>query len=394
MALEIDKSKTDIQIKFWDGNHACAEGALAAGMRSYFGYPITPSSEIAEHLSRRLFEFTEGAFIQMEDEIASVTACIGASYAGKKAMTATSGPGFSLMTEGIGLGIMTEAPFVIVNVMRASPSTGQPTSVGQADLFQARYAYHGDVEIIAVVPYSAQEMYDLTIRAFNLAEKYRVPVVILADEKIGHLKEAVVVSNPDTLDIVNRPKPFKNKEDYLAFEPDEQLIPHIANFGEGYNVFATGLTHNEKGYPDMNSPRHPELIKRINDKIRNNIDDISDFEEFLLDDAKIAIISFGISARCSKEAIEIARSEGMKVGLFRFKTIWPFPEKEILKLAKKVDKILVVELNYGQITKEVKRTLQQQSMCEVHSLAEPQSQPYTMDQILTKLKEVTGGEKA
>ena len=389
MAQTLDKSSTDLKIKFWDGNHACAEGALAAGMRSYFGYPITPSSEIAEHLSRRLFEFEEGAFIQMEDEIASVTACVGAGYAGKRAMTATSGPGFSLMTEGIGLGIMIESPFVVVNVMRAAPSTGQPTSVGQGDLFQARYAYHGDTEIIALVPYSAQEMYDLTIRAFNLADKYRVPVIILADEKIAHLLEGVVVSDPDKLEITKRAKPGKKSKDYLPFEPDENLIPHIADFGEGYNVFATGLTHDYKGYPDMNAPRHVELIKRLNDKIRNNIDDITDYEEFLLDDAKIAIVSFGISARCSKEAIELARTKGIKIGLFRFKTIWPFPDKEILKLASRVDKILIVELNYGQVTKEVQRVLRN-SKCEVHSLAEPKSEPYHMDELMNKIKEVNG----
>lgn len=387
MTLAMDKNSPDLKIKFWDGNHACAEGALAAGMRSYFGYPITPSSEIAEHLSSRLFEFEDGAFIQMEDEIGSITACIGAAFAGKKAMTATSGPGFSLMTEGIGLAIMTEAPLVVVNVMRASPSTGQPTSVGQGDLNQARYAYHGDTEIIALVPYSSQEMYDLTIRAFNLAEKYRVPVVLLADEKIGHLKEGVVVSDPDKLDIVKRAKPLVKPEDYLPYEPDDKLIPHIADFGEGYNVFATGLTHNFKGYPDMNAPRHIELVKRLTGKIRNNIDDITDYEEFKLSDAKIAIVSYGISARCSKEAIEIAREKGIKVGLFRFKTIWPFPEKVILKLAKKVDKILVVELNEGQITKEVEHVLRK-STCEVHHLAEPQSQPFEIDQIMDKIEEI------
>lgn len=389
MTLDLEKTSADLRIKFWDGNHACAEGALVAGMRSYFGYPITPSSEIAEHLSKRLFEFEDGAFIQMEDEIASVTACVGAGFTGKKAMTATSGPGFSLMTEGIGLGIMTESPFVVVNVMRAAPSTGQPTSVGQGDLYQARYAYHGDVEIIALVPYSAQEMYDLTIRAFNLAEKYRVPVVILSDEKIGHLKEAVIVSDPDSLDIVTRAKPTKKPKDYLPYEPDENLIPHIANFGEGYNVFSTGLTHNYKGYPDMNSPRHPELITRLREKILKNIDDITDYEEFELSDAKIGIISFGISARSSKEAIEIARAKGIKVGLFRFKTLWPFPEKEIIKLASKVDKILVVELNTGQITKQVQLVLSK-SNCEVHSLAEPRSQPFQIDEIVTKVKELNG----
>ncbi len=389
MTLKLNKPSANLRVEFWDGNHACAEGALAAGMRSYFGYPITPSSEIAEHLSKRLFEFTDGSFIQMEDEIASVTACVGAGFTGKKAMTATSGPGFSLMTEGIGLGIMTESPFVVVNVMRAAPSTGQPTSVGQADLYQARYAYHGDVEVIALVPYSAQEMYDLTIRAFNLAEKYRVPVIILSDEKIGHLKEAVIVSDPDTLDIVTRAKPTSKPKDYLPYEPDENLIPHIANFGEGYNVFATGLTHNYYGYPDMNASRHPELVLRLKNKILSNLDDITDYEEFNLSDAKIGIISFGISARCSEEAIEIARIQGIKVGLFRFKTLWPFPEKEIIKLASKVDKVLVVELNTGQITKEVERVLRK-STCEIYCLAEPRSEPFQIEEIVNKLMEING----
>jgi 2-oxoglutarate ferredoxin oxidoreductase subunit alpha len=389
MTLELDQSSPDVKIKFWDGNHACAEGAIAAGMLAYFGYPITPSSEIAEHLSRKMLSIENGSFMQMEDEIASATACIGAAYAGKKSMTATSGPGFSLMTESIGLGIMTEAPFVVVNVMRASPSTGQPTSVGQADIYQARFGYHGDVEVIVLVPYSSQEMYDLTIRAFNLAEKYRTPVIILADEKIGHLKEAVIVSDLDKLDIEHRAKPSVDKRNYLPFQPDENLIPHIANFGEGYNIFATGLTHNYKGYPDMNTPAHVNLVKRINDKIRNNIEDISDFEEFLLSDADIAIISFGISARCSKEAIELLRSKKVKIGLFRFKTIWPFPDSEIKKLGSRVKKLIVVELNYGQVTREVQRVLGK-SDCELFSLAEPQSQPFTIDQITEKVYTIIG----
>jgi 2-oxoglutarate ferredoxin oxidoreductase subunit alpha len=329
----------------------------------------------------------------MEDEIASVTACIGASYAGKKAMTATSGPGFSLMLEGFGLGIMTEAPFVIVNIMRAAPSTGQPTSVGQADLMQARYGSHGDVEIIAVAPYSSQEMFDLTVRAFNLAEKYRVPVVILSDEKIGHLKEAVVMKDPDKMEIFTRKKSDQPPELYLPYKPNSDLVPPMVNFGEGYKVFATGLTHDEKGYPDMKPPAHISLIKRINDKIKNNVDDIVDYEEFLLEDAEIAIISFGISARCSKEAIEAARDNGIKIGMLRLKTIWPFADNVIVDLGKKIKKILVVELNYGQLTKEVTRATKNLD-CEIFSLAEPQSEPYFIDQILNKIYEVKKIAKA
>jgi 2-oxoglutarate ferredoxin oxidoreductase subunit alpha len=279
---------------------------------------------------------------------------------------------------------MTEAPLVIVNVMRAAPSTGQPTSVGQGDLMQARYGSHGDVEIIAVAPYSSQEMYDLTIRAFNLAEKYRVPVVVLSDEKIAHLKERVVMHNPE---IINRKKTNQPPEFFLPYKPDADLIPPMANFGDGYKVFATGLTHDEKGYPDMKPPAHISLIKRINDKIRDNVDDIVDYEEFMLEDADIAIVSFGISARCAKEAIEAARKQGIKVGMLRLKTIWPFADKVIQDLGSRIKKILTIELNYGQITKEITRATKGID-CEIHSLAQPQSEPYHIQQILDKINEI------
>ncbi|MHA1990585.1 MAG: 2-oxoacid:acceptor oxidoreductase subunit alpha [Candidatus Hodarchaeales archaeon] len=381
---ETDQSR----LKFWDGNTACAEGAIAAGMRFFAGYPITPSSEIAEHLSRRLPE-VGGSFIQMEDEIASAIAIIGGSYAGKKSMTATSGPGYSLMLENIGLGVMTETPMVIVNVMRASPSTGQPTKVGQADIMQARYGMHGDVEIIALIPDSVQELYDLTIKAFNLSERFRVPVTILTDETIAHLKERVVIPKPEDLEIVNRKKPTVPPKDYLPFKADkEDMVPPMAAFGEGYRFFATGLTHDEKGYPDMGPEMQLSLVHRINDKIRNFKEEIIDYERFMLDDADIAIISYGISARCSKAAIVHARENGVKVGMFRIKTVWPFPEQEVAKLSHEVGSILVIELNYGQVYNQVKQSVDNPN-CKLFNYSIPGSIPIPVNTILQKLEEVT-----
>ena len=381
---EVDISR----VKFWDGNLACTEAAITAGMRFFAGYPITPSSEIAEHASKRLPE-VGGTFIQMEDEIASAVACIGGSYAGKKSMTATSGPGFSLMMESIGLAAMTEAPFVIANVQRASPSTGQPTKVGQSDVMQARYGTHGDIEIIALTPASAQEMFDFTIRAFNLAERFRVPVILLADETIAHLKEKVILPKNEDIQIINRKPPRDPPGKYLPFKPDpEDLIPPMASFGQGYKFFATGLTHDEKGYPDMGPAVQESLVRRINDKIRNFTDEIVDYERFNLDDAITAIVSFGISARCSKAAVVHARSYGARVGLFRLKTVWPFPEREIAKLSHEVDNILVVELNYGQVFREVRSAVDNRA-CSVHSLSIPTSVPIPVNAILEKLESIT-----
>ncbi|MEO0286961.1 MAG: 2-oxoacid:acceptor oxidoreductase subunit alpha, partial [candidate division WOR-3 bacterium] len=276
------------------GDHACAEGAIAAGCRFFAGYPITPSTEIAEWISRRLPLFG-GIYIQMEDEIASITALIGASCGGVKSMTATSGPGYSLMVEGIGLAVMLEVPCVIVNVQRGAPSTGLPTLVGQGDVMQARWGSHGDYEIIALAPNSCQEMFDLTIKAFNLSEKYRVPVTILSDEAVGHLREKVVIPPEEKIEIIDRKKPNVSPEEYWPYIPDEDLVPPMAIAGEGYFVHMTGLTHDERGYPDITGEAHERLVRRLIDKIQKNRKDIIEYEEVMLDDAEIVVVSFGIT---------------------------------------------------------------------------------------------------
>ena len=335
------------------GNEAIAEGCLAAGCRFFGGYPITPSSEVAERMSHRLPQ-VDGVFIQMEDEIASIATILGASWAGKKSMTATSGPGISLMMENIGLGAMTETPFVIINVQRAGPSTGLPTLVGQGDVMQARWGSHGDYEIIALSPNSVQEAFDLSIVAFNLAEEYRTPVIMLTDESICHMVEKLVIPAKSKIKIKDRKKPTGSKKNYLTFKPDEDMIPPMAVAGEGYNVFVTGLTHDTKGYPVITPEAQEILVKRLCDKILLNEEKIRMTEEHLTKDAKILVISYGITARSAKGAVNLARKKGIKAGLLRLITIWPFPTKLIEKLAEKVDAIVVAEINNGQIVKEVR----------------------------------------
>ncbi|MEO0261421.1 MAG: 2-oxoacid:acceptor oxidoreductase subunit alpha [candidate division WOR-3 bacterium] len=336
------------------GDHACAEGAIAAGCRFFAGYPITPSTEIAEWISRRLPLFG-GIYIQMEDEIASITALIGASCGGVKSMTATSGPGYSLMVEGIGLAVMLEVPCVIVNVQRGAPSTGLPTLVGQGDVMQARWGSHGDYEIIALAPNSCQEMFDLTIKAFNLSEKYRVPVTILSDEAVGHLREKVVIPPEEKIEIIDRKKPNVPPEEYWPYIPDEDLVPPMAIAGEGYFVHMTGLTHDERGYPDITGEAHERLVRRLIDKIQKNRKDIIEYEEVMLDDAEIVVVSFGITARAALKAVREARKKGIKAGLFRLITIWPFPEERIAEISKKIEKFVVAEINQGQVRREVER---------------------------------------
>lgn len=336
------------------GDHACAEGAIAAGCRFFAGYPITPSTEIAEWISRRLPLFG-GIYIQMEDEIASITALIGASCGGVKSMTATSGPGYSLMVEGIGLAVMLEVPCVIVNVQRGAPSTGLPTLVGQGDVMQARWGSHGDYEIIALAPNSCQEMFDLTIKAFNLSEKYRVPVTILSDEAVGHLREKVVIPPEEKIEIIDRKKPNVPPEEYWPYIPDEDLVPPMAIAGEGYFVHMTGLTHDERGYPDITGEAHERLVRRLIDKIQKNRKDIIEYEEIMLDDAEIVVVSFGITARAALKAVREARKKGIKAGLFRLITIWPFPEERIAEISKKIEKFVVAEINQGQVRREVER---------------------------------------
>jgi len=370
--------------RFISGDIACAEGALAAGCRFFAGYPITPATEIAENMSRRLPEIG-GTYIQMEDEIASMAAVIGASYAGVKAMTATSGPGFSLMQENIGLAIMTETPCVIVNVMRGGPSTGQPTMPGQQDVMQARWGSHGDYEIIALAPSSVQEMFDLTVDAFNLAETYRLPVFVLADEIVGHMWERVTIPEVESLKIVNRKKPtVPPGNDFAPFKPDWDLVPPMAVFGEGYRFHATGLTHDERGYPRTDSAEaQTELVQRLCDKIRKNKQRIVRVENALLEDAEVAVVAYGIAARAALSAVRKARAAGIKAGLLRPVTLWPFPDEHVAEVARRVRAIVVPEMNCGQIVREVERAAKETPVIFLPKLGE---EPHKPDEILDAMR--------
>jgi len=339
-------------VKMWQGNVACAEGALAAGCRFFAGYPITPSSEIAEVLSRRL-PMLDGNFIQMEDEIAAMGATIGAALGGAKAMTATSGPGFSLKQENIGFAAMAEVPCVIVNVQRGGPSTGLPTHAAQGEVMQARWGTHGDHPIIALSPCSVRETYDMTIRAFNLAEKYRTPVILLTDEIVGHLTEKVEIPPTEDLLIENRKKPSVAPDKYLPYELNESDIPAMANFGEGYRYHVTGLAHDETGFPTNDPEKIQAQLERLNRKIDRYRDDIVEIETLFVEDVEILVISFGSTARSARRAVINARDKGIKAGLLRLKTIWPFPDKEIEEISAKASKIIVAEMNLGQLAHEV-----------------------------------------
>lgn len=339
---------------FLNGDMACAEGALAAGCRFFAGYPITPATEIAEHMSRRLPK-VGGVFIQMEDEIGAMAAILGASCAGVKSMTATSGPGFSLMMENIGLGIAMETPCVLVNVQRAGPSTGLPTLGAQGDMMQARWGSHGHYEIIALAPASPREIFYQTITAFNLSETYRLPVLIMADEIVGHLSERVIIPEESKIRLLNRPRPKGRKDRFKPFRPGANGVAPMAHAGEGYRVHFTGLTHDEGGYPVMTAEAQSQMVDRITGKIRKNLDRIIQVEKYRLEDADIALISYGISSRSSLAAVDEAREKGIKAGLLRLLTVWPFPEDIVRELAKRVKSLITVELNLGQIHLEVQR---------------------------------------
>jgi 2-oxoglutarate ferredoxin oxidoreductase subunit alpha len=354
MSHKSNKSASAPKPILTSGNNACAEGAITAGCTFFAGYPITPSSEIAAYMSTRLPQ-VNGVFLQMEDELASITSCLGASYAGKKAMTATSGPGVSLMAETIGLAVMLEAPVVLVTVMRGGPSTGQPTNASQSDVYQARYASHGDYEIIVLSPSTVQEMYDLTIRAFNLAEKYRTPVILAADGILGQMMEPVYYHT--NFEIIERKGPQVSPEKYKPFQIlDKDLVPGMAVAGTNYHFYATGLTHDEEGNPDMTPQGQEILIKRLCDKIRNARLDINDWEEKYLDESDIIILSYGINARGIPETVELARKEGYKIGYVRLKNLWPFPDDLMEKMGNLgVSKVIVSEMNYGMMIREVER---------------------------------------
>lgn len=345
------KKKPERNTHFWQGNEACAEAAIVAGCRFFAGYPITPASEIAEHLAKKLPKIG-GIAIQMEDELASIGAVVGASWAGAKPMTATSGPGFSLMQETIGYAFMTETPCVIVDVQRLGPSTGQATKCGQGDVMQARWGTHGDYSAIALSPNSAQEMFELTIKAFNLAEKYRTPVILLADEEIAHMREQVTIPSLADIEIVNRRKPKPGETAFFGLEE----VPPMPAVGEGYNVAVTGSTHNEYGIRFTADPNvHKRLVERLNSKIQNHADELAEAETHNIDDCQIGIISFGCTSRAIYEAVENAEAKGVTVGYARLKTIWPFPEKIVKKLAKTAEKIIVPEMNLKQLYYEVQR---------------------------------------
>jgi 2-oxoglutarate ferredoxin oxidoreductase subunit alpha len=339
---------------FMTGDVACAEGALAAGCRFFGGYPITPATEIAEHISGRLPE-VGGTFIQMEDEIAAIASVIGASCAGVKSMTATSGPGFSLMMENLGLAVCTETPCVLVNVQRAGPSTGLPTQGAQGDMMQARWGSHGHYEIIALAPSSPQDIFYQTIDAFNLSETYRVPVLIMTDEMIGHLSERVIIPDAKTIHTVSRPRPKGRKARFNPYEAGPNGVAPMAAAGEGYHIHVTGLTHDRRGYPVMTVEAQEWMMNQLVGKIRRHLDDIIRTEAYRIEDADIVIVSYGVSARTSLAAVDEARDQGIRAGLLRLITVWPFPEDQIRELAKRVKGFVTVELNLGQIHLEVER---------------------------------------
>ena len=337
---------------FWQGNEACAEAAIAAGCRFFAGYPITPASEIAEHMAKHLPK-VRGIAIQMEDELASIGAVIGASWTGTKSMTATSGPGFSLMQEFIGYAFMTETPCVIVNMQRAGPSTGQATKCGQGDIMQARWGTHGDYTAIALSPNSVQETFELTIKAFNLAEKYRTPVILLADEIIAHMREQLTIPPPEKIELINRRKPKSGEQVFFGLEE----VPPMPAVGEGCNVTVTGSTHDEYGIRVTADPVvHRKLVERLNSKIQNHTDELADYEAQGIDTCQIGVVSYGCTSRAVYEAVEEAENKRIRTGYVRLKTLWPFPDKIIKKLAKSAKAIIVPEMNLKQIYYEVERT--------------------------------------
>ncbi len=339
---------------YLDGDFACGEGAMAAGCRFTAGYPITPSTEVVERISRR-FPMMGGTFIQMEDELASMAAVVGASWTGTKCLTVTSGPGFSLMMENIGLGAMMETPLVVVNVQRGGPSTGLPTMTGQADMMQARWGSHGDYRLIALSPQSPQESFDLMIDAFNLSEEYRVPVLFMMDECVGHMTEKVVIPPADEIEIVPRKLTDKPPGEFLPYKANGNGVPEFARAGDGYRFHTTGLTHDERGYPVMSAECQEELIPRLINKITDNVDKISRFDEENTDGADVVLVTYGITARVARMGIDMARKKGVKVGVIRLIVVWPFPEQHIRDLASKIKAFVVPEINLGQMVLEVER---------------------------------------
>jgi 2-oxoglutarate ferredoxin oxidoreductase subunit alpha len=385
----VKKSKADPKgvltgSHFMDGDYALAEGGLAAGCRYFGGYPITPSTETAERFSERI-PYVGGVFIQMEDELGSIASLIGAVWGGKKAMTVTSGPGFSLMMENIGLACMMETPLVIANVQRGGPSTGLPTLTGQQDMMQARWGSHGDYEIIALSPDSPQECFDLTIEAFNLSETYRVPVFVMTDECIGHMHEKVVIPPAEEIELVER-KWYKGpKNKYLPYKNDTDGIPFMVKVGDGYRFHTTGLTRDERGYPLLNAECQATCVSHLIDKIKDNADKIIHLKETDIDNAEILVMSYGITSRVSIKAVQEEKKTGIKVGTMQLKTVWPFPEKRIKELAGKVKAIVFPEINAGQVVLEAERVVGDK--CKVVSVPHYGGWVHNPEDILNAIKE-------
>jgi 2-oxoglutarate ferredoxin oxidoreductase subunit alpha len=365
---------------FLQGNEACVEGSLLAGAKFFAGYPITPSTEVAEGLADKLPQ-TGGEFLQMEDEIACISAVIGASWGGAKSMTATSGPGFSLMQEAIGYAAMTETPVVIVNVMRGGPSTGQPTRASQGDMMATKYGSHGDYQVIAFAPANVQEMFDLTVKAFNYAEKYRVPTFILSDAEIGHMRGLLTV--PKEVKIVNRKERGVRRSDEAYDVPDD-LVPPFPTFGKGHRAVVTGITHSGKAGIEPEDPKvHQELVKRLNDKITNNRRDINKWE-IIEPDSKTMIVSYGSASFGGREVA----AKDDRIGLLRLKTIWPLPEEPIAEVAGTCDQMLVCEMNMGQMYWEIKRVALEAGCKRIEFLSKIGGEPPTPGEVRHKLREM------
>jgi 2-oxoglutarate ferredoxin oxidoreductase subunit alpha len=363
------------------GDEACAEGAIAAGCRFFAGYPITPATEIAEIMSRRLPQ-VGGKFIQMEDEIASIAAVIGASVGGAKAMTATSGPGFSLMQENIGYAAMAEIPCVVVDVQRLGPSTGRPTSPSQGDVMQARWGTHGDHPVIALSPSSVRETFDLTVQAFNFSERYRTPVILLMDEVIGHLRERVVLPDSETIERVERSGTAVPPEWYKPYENFPTDVPPLVPFGEGYRYHITGLHHDERGYPTARLDEIQPWLERIFRKIDRSLSDILIYDTDGIKDAGTLVIAYGATARSARHAVDIARERGRRVGFLKLKTIWPFAEEVIEHAAARLHRVVVPEMNMGQLALEVERVV---GRYKVHRVTRADGEMIQPAEILTAI---------
>lgn len=370
------------QPRLMQGNEAVAEAAIAAGVKFYAGYPISPSSEIAEICAEKL-PLVGGTCVQMEDEISGIAACLGASLTGEKAMTATSGPGFSLMQENIGYGVMAEIPCVVVNVQRGGPSIGLPTSPAQGDVMQARWGTHGDHPVITLCPSSVLEAYSLTIKAVNFSEKYRNPVILLLDEVVGHMREKVELPEEGTLEIVRRKLPECDPEDYQPFKADDDGVPPMAPLGSGYRYHITGLYHDETGFPSSRPQVVEDLIRRLHRKIEDAKQEICLTKEYRTDDCEILVVSYGISNRSAYRAVKDAREQGIKAGLLTLHTLWPFPEEALKEAASHASKVIVAELNLGQMKQEVERILAGQ--VRVEGLNKVNGEIFTPNEILAGL---------